>query len=442
VTEIAATPSLKPAAAKMPWRWSLFLVAIFVLANPFDPSRSGRMPDLDEAIQLVEKGSAQRQIALLSLGLFALVTFMSKKHWRLQVNGLLGWSMLFYIGLALASPAWAEDPSLTVRRAGVLVLLFLGALATVARFSHIQTVALAVYACSLTLVISLVVEVTSGDFHPFDGNWRFSGMLHPVSQGWNCGLLVIASLALAGALPRSRGRLILLALAAFLFLGLTRSRMPLVSTILAAAVLGSLMSLRMRKLTFALASALLVCTSLLWFALFVLGEDLGRMAESVAAMGRGQEAASTLGSFTGRQELWDEELSYVRTRPILGYGYNAFLNASNLSSVSKAAGWVPPSAHSGYIGTLLGLGYVGAASFVLVLVLALKRSVSLARGSPNAAFAAAVMIWLCCNLFLESAIIMEPTFPTFFCWVVLASLAFRDSSHARRFCHLPSGAVI
>lgn len=433
MTEIAAMPSLDPAVAKMPWRWSLLLLVVLALASPFDPSQSGGRfsPEQDSVVAQVETGNMVRQVALLSLGMLATVALLSRKRGRLQVNGLLGWSMLFYIGLALASPAWAEDPSLAIRRAGVLLVLSLGALATAARLSQIRSAALAVCVCGLTLVISVVVELVSGTFSFHDETWRFSGVVYPVIQGWNCGLLAIASLALAGACPRRRKRFLFLALVAFVFLGLTRSRMPLVSTILATAFFGSLVSLRMRKLTFALAYVLLVCTGLLWFVLFALGENLGAMAKSIAAMGRDDVAASTLDTFTGRLPLWDEELGYVKARPLLGYGYNAFLSPRNLPSVSKAIGWVPTSPHSGYIGTLLGLGSVGAATFVLVLVLALKRSVSLARGSPNAAFAAAVMIWLCCNLFLESAIITETTFPTFICLVVLASLAFKDSSNGR-----------
>jgi len=430
--ELAANPSSKLTTVRMPWRWSLLLLIVFALASPFDLSQSGGRltAEQDTLVSQVETGNMARQVALLCLGVSAAVALLYRRHGRLQVNRLLGWSMLFYLGLAVASPIWAEDPSLAIRRAGVLFVLFLAALATAARLSQIRTAALAVCVCGLTLVISVVVEFVSGTFSPLDETWRFSGVLHPVTQGWNCGLLAIASLALAGTLPRSRGRLILLALAAFLFLVLTRSRMPFISTILAAGVLGAFTSLRTRKLTYVLTYVLLVCTSLLWFVLFLLGRNLGKTAESVAAMGRGDEASSSLDTFTGRLPLWEEELNYIRIRPILGYGYNAFLDPRNLSSVSEALGWVPTSAHSGYIGTLLGLGYVGAGAFVLVLTLALKRSISLARGSPNAAFAAAIMIWLCCNLILESTVITEPTFPSFICLVVLASLAFRGSSQA------------
>jgi O-antigen ligase len=422
---IAATCPFEPATVKTPWGLSLFLLVIFALAGPFDPSHSQGLgvAGLDETVQLIEKGSAQRPIALFSLGLFALVALLSKRRSRLRVNGPLGWSLLFFLFLALASPAWAEDSSLTIRRVGVLVLLSLGAVAVAARLSQIRTVALAVCVCSLTLIISLAVEIASGTFSPFDGTWRFSGVLHPVVQGYNCGLLAIASLALAAACPRSRNRFILLALVALLFLGLTRSRMPLASTIFASAVCGSMVSQKVRKLTL-VSAYLLLCASLLWV---LLGGDLGRAAKSVATMGRGQDAASTLSTLTGRVELWDEELGYVRARPILGYGYNAFLNPRNLPAVSKASGWVSASPHSGYIGTLLELGYLGAATLVLVLLLGLKRSLSLARDGPSAAFAAAVMIWLCCNLFLDSAIITDPTLPTFICMVILASLSFKEN---------------
>ena len=272
----AATFQHKPATVKMPWGLSLFLLMIFALAGPFDPSYSGHLLEqtLNEMSQAVQNGSVQRQIALLSLGLFAFAALFSKRRGRLRVKGPLGWSLLFFLFLALASPAWAEDASLTLRRVGVLVLLYLGAVAVAARVSQTQTVALTVCVCGLTLFISLAVEIASGTFSPLDGAWRFSGVLHPVIQGWNCGLLAIASLALAAAWPQSRNRFILLALVALLFFGLTRSRMPLASTIFASAVCGCLVSRKVRRLTF-VTVCILVCAGVLWI---YLERDLGNAA--------------------------------------------------------------------------------------------------------------------------------------------------------------------
>jgi len=425
----AVRSPLGPRTVKMPWGLSLFLLAIFAFAVPFNPSNSGNLLEvgLDEASQANEKKSEQRQIALLCLGLFAALALSSKKRSRLRVSGLLGWSVLFFLFLALASPAWAEDSSLAIRRVGILVLLCLGALAVAARLSQIQTAALAVCVCSFTLIVSLAVELASGTFRPLDGSWRFAGVVHPVTQGWNCGLLAIASLAMAAVSPRRRNRFIVLAAVAVLFLVLTRTRMALASTILASAVCASLVSPKARRLTL-VSAYLLLCGSLVWV---FRGGDLGGTTISISTLGRGEEAASSLSTLTGRVTLWNALLDYERARPILGYGYNTFLTPRNLAAVSEGAGWVPASAHSGYIGTLLELGCLGAAAFVLVLALSLKRSLSLARNGPSAAFAAAVMIWLCCNLFLESGLIRDPAFTTFISMVILASLAFKENvSHA------------
>jgi|GEM_PF-1151508 len=435
--ELSVTQSFKPTDLKIPWRWSLLLLVVFALASPFDLSQSGGRltPEQDTLVSQVENGNAAREIALLSFGLLSSFLLFKRGRGHLQVNGFLGWAVIFYVALAVASPVWAEDSSLAIRRVGVLIVLSLGALATVERLSLIRTAALAVCVCGLTLLVSVGTELGLRTFNPLDESWRFSGVLHPVTQGWNCGLLAMSSLALAWALPRKRGRLILLALVGLVFLGLTRSRMPFISTILATVVLGIFISRKTRKATLVLMYVVLVCMGYLWFAMFVRGLNVAGTATNIAAMGRGEEAASSLDTFTGRLPLWDEELSYVRARPILGYGYNAFFNPRNLESVSDALGWVPTSPHSGYIGTLLGLGLLGAAAFLCVLISALKRSLNLAWGNLDASYAAAVTIWLCCNLLLESTVIAEPSFPAFICMVVLGSLAFRGSSHFHRLPH-------
>jgi len=209
----------------MPWGLALFLLVIFAFATPFNRSNSGVLSDLhfDESIQALESASEHREAALLCLGIFALLALMRKKRRQLRINGALGWCLLFFSLLAVVSPAWAEDPSLTTRRVSIFILLSLGALAVAARLSQVQIAALAVNVCSATLVISLAAELASGTFHPLDGAWRFAGVMHPVAQGWNCGLLLIASVAIAIAWPQRRSIFICLAFTALLFLVLTRT---------------------------------------------------------------------------------------------------------------------------------------------------------------------------------------------------------------------------
>jgi len=199
--------------------------------------------------------------------------------------------------------------------------------------------------------------------------------------------------------------------------------MALIGAILACGALGGLASAKARKLTLVSAFILFVA-SFIWI---FHGGDLG----SVAALGRGEEATSTSSTLTGRVPLWNDELTYVRVRPILGYGYNAFLNGRNLAAISESIGWAPASEHSGYLGTLLELGYMGEAAFVLVIALGIKRSFDLAKNGPQATFAAAVMVWLCCNLFLESGVIRDPAFAPFTSMVILAFLSFKRECQTR-----------
>jgi exopolysaccharide production protein ExoQ len=198
--------------------------------------------------------------------------------------------------------------------------------------------------------------------------------------------------------------------------------MPVFSTIIASTVFVVLiLSPNSRR---ALIGFVLLMFALVgWFAVLS-PYDLGGVAIKMAALGRGHEAQSSLTTFTGRLNVWNEALKYAKEHPLFGYGYNSFLDSRTLPVMSNAAGWVPISLHSGYVETLLGVGSVGTVLLIVTLFSALKRSISLSRRGPAYAFGAAVVTWLIFNLFMESSLMMEPMFPTFVCFVVIAQLAF------------------
>ena len=274
----SVTSALQPATVKMPWGLSLFLMVIFALVWPFDPSFSGSLRNLNlsENLQRIEEGSSASNWVAFTR--FVRACCPVEQEAPSTASYWAAWRVADFLSSLgpRQPPSWAQDPSPTIRRVGVLVLLCLGAAAVAALLSQIQTAALAVCVCGFTLIISLAVELASGIFRPLDGAWRFAGVVHPVAQGWNCCLLAIASLALAAVCPRRRNRFILLALVAFLFIALTRSRTPLVSTIFACAVCGSLVSRKVRELIRVSAYILLLCVPPLWVCL---GGDLRRAAE-------------------------------------------------------------------------------------------------------------------------------------------------------------------
>ena len=411
---------------RLPWLTFLFLLAVFIFSTPFDISYSVKefgtdtVLELDEAIKSVEKGDLGRRIVLISLGAFALISHLHLKRKQIWINGLLGWLILFYIVWAILSIFWAYTQWLTARRVVILVLLSMGSLAVAERLSLRETAVLTLFICGITLLTSVVAVIAADTFQPFKGSWRFAGVMHPVSQGWNCGLLAIAAFALSRSSARKRAFYFSIALVALLFLVLTRSRVAFVTALLGIGVCTSLGSSKSYKLAIVLiGSVVLVCLMYL-----ILGDEIIVYIQKAATLGRGGIIRDNLSTLTSRIPVWKECLRYVDKHPIIGYGYNYFNSPLNLKRISESVGFLAGSVHSGYIETLLGLGFVGAITLVSILILALKLATSLSRLDSYYAFVTAVLVWLSFNLVTETLLITRPIFPTFLCMIMLAKLGF------------------
>ena len=77
------------------------------------------------------------------------------------------------------------------------------------------------------------------------------------------------------------------------------------------------------------------------------------------------EALGLLGrdtTLTGRTDIWSFVLSKIAERPWLGYGFAAFFETQRFGRyVLDGFGWSIPTAHNGYLETVLGLGWIGLA---------------------------------------------------------------------------------
>jgi len=154
---------------------------------------------------------------------------------------------------------------------------------------------------------------------------------------------------------------------------------------------------------------------------FLLGHEFKDESLSMINLGRSVE---TVQSMTGRRPLWEKVMLLVHQRPFAGYGYDSVLASQNLTWIKEQIGWATPSPHSGYIATLGGLGYIGAVTLVLILILSVKMSISLARRNPEYAFITAVLVWLISNMFTEEQILTRPYFVVFVWMILLARLGF------------------
>lgn len=412
----------------LPWGIYLFLFVCFVIILPFDLTYSTKyFSDLDiinpdEEIRQVEEGHWGRRIGLLALGVYSIIVIIRKKEKCFNVNGSLGWLIIFYTILIGLSVFWSHDTGLTVRRVGIFVLLSLGAYALAIELSLYEIVLLTFIICAVTLLFSIGSEIIMKTFQPFNSSWRFSGVLHPVSQGWNCGFLTLMSISLSKFRQRKSMIYNGIALMALFFLVLTRSRMAFFSFIMSAGVYAYLLLPRSNKIKLLFIGSIFMYIILICY---ILGYYINvNELKGIISFGRGKEGIASISDLTGRIPLWIECLQYASKRPLLGYGYGAFYNPEHIISISKAIKWVPSNSHSAFIEILLGIGIIGTITMMMITLLAFKMSLKINMFYSDYAIVVAIIFWMICNMFTDSIIVSSVSFPTFICFIFIAKMGF------------------
>ena len=84
-------------------------------------------------------------------------------------------------------------------------------------------------------------------------------------------------------------------------------------------------------------------------------------------------------TLTGRHEIWGAVIDAAMRRPILGYGYSGFFTGMTgpSASVSIAANFVVPHAHSGYLNVWVEQGAIGVLLVLGPVLLALWKGTAL-----------------------------------------------------------------
>jgi exopolysaccharide production protein ExoQ len=405
----------------MPWGTFLFLLVVFAVATPFFRFFglvSFGIIDADAVTamaNIMSRDNKPRIVVLISLGVFALFNLLRSKTGRFQINGLLGWLILFYLVWAALSIIWSIDTRFTLKRVGILLILSVSALYVADRFSVQEIIALVFFICAVAILGGLVTNFMTHNFLPFNSSWRFGGNMHPIMQGWHLGLLLLSVFALSQKAEKNSAVYLCIAFIAFLLLVLTRSRGPFIACFIGSSVYwGMTTSKRYKGVLFFLGIITFGCLMYL-----ILGSGFMSFGGKALTLGRFGQIETTT-TLTGRTPLWTEVMILVNQRPFVGYGYDSFL-----FELIEMTGGGFSSAHSGYMTTLGGLGYIGGVLLVLILFLSVKMSIGLARRNPEYAFVAAILVWLIINLILEDQILTRPFFPVFVWMILLARLGFR-----------------
>jgi O-antigen ligase len=305
-----------------------------------------------------------------------------------------------YAGWAACSLTWSIDPSMTIRRLAVLAFCLLGAMGIARAFSGREIVLAGMSIAGAYFALGVVAEISLGNFRPWESVYRFSGTIHPNSQGVNLAILCLAAWQAARTEKdhSRRAWMIALGILGFIFLILTRSRTALAGFLAAVSVLSTIrLKTSVKKLV---VCGVLGSASLALLFCSMSGIDIEGKFVSAAMLGRESES----GALTGRLPVWEELLYYAGRRPWQGYGYESFWTPQNIEDVSEDVHWRFREAHNAYIDAVLSVGIVGAAAILAVAVYGIFRTAGIYRrsGEPCAGFTFGMLIFGLIGATMES----------------------------------------
>jgi len=243
--------------------------------------------------------------------------------------------------------------------------MFSGALGLALSWTRIEILRFLALSSALQVTVDFGAELLSG-IVPWGPDYKFSGMLGYNREAYVCIVLTFSALCLARQGRSDRWFYSVLASCGFVFLLLTRSRGGQLA-FFTALVLYLLVTLGVRQRVFAV-------FGIATLALVLIMSGVAPTLLSV--LDRGGEGSE---NFNGRGPLWEELMVYARRRPLTGYGYENFWTASMISDVSGDQGWQMSDAHSGYLESLLQLGWPGAALHALTLITCMGVGIRLFR---------------------------------------------------------------
>ncbi len=86
-------------------------------------------------------------------------------------------------------------------------------------------------------------------------------------------------------------------------------------------------------------------------------------------------------TLTGRTDIWPAVIQKIQERPWLGYGFSGFWHGirGESADVIRTLRWGVPDSHNGFLDLALQLGLVGSAIFLLIIWVALLKSVALVK---------------------------------------------------------------
>jgi O-antigen ligase len=265
----------------------------------------------------------------------------------------------------LLSASWAASPDVTIRRAGLAIVVAFSTTLCVDALGVDRAFKIWWFVLAGVLIVNwLSIPLVHQSVHlPGEqdpgliGDWRGLYFHKNIAGAVSA---ISAIVFLFSALRTKRWIDIALCLAAIGFVLMTRSKSSLGLLVIASA-LGLTYRYAWRRgidrMIVAVAGLLFV---FLLAAFLVLDADLvARLLEDPT-------------EFTGRAAIWQAEIAFIRDHPLFGSGFGTFADTGNLSPLHNyvAGSWVEAVAHghSGYLQLLVTIGGIGFVLTVLALI--------------------------------------------------------------------------
>jgi exopolysaccharide production protein ExoQ len=137
-------------------------------------------------------------------------------------------------------------------------------------------------------------------------------------------------------------------------------------------------------------------------------------------------------TLTGRTALWNLVIAIAMKHPLLGFGYSAFWNSTQVDaqSIALLLGWTPRHAHNGFLEVWLQLGAAGLALVLWTIVRAFRDAAACMQSQDRDTvgwYLAIVVITIITNLDERSFM-----FPNFLEWVMYIVACVGLMNEARR----------
>lgn len=338
--------------------------------------------------------------SLLNIAIYALVALFvnisSREFWRnalfmFVANPFLG----VIIFIACLSPSWSISEELTLRQS-IVFFFFCGIASHIAsRYDWSQITSVMRWSHTILLVWSTYYALAKPSIGVAPKGWQ--GILnHPNTLAQTTSMCVVLWTIYAVSNPKYR---VLSGLTAFgAFIVLQRS-----------GGIGGLVTCQVLLFQFALVLFLkrfpfkIAFTVILVYMMLAIGGGIFFTTNYEHIMVDVLNKDLTL---TGRTEFWPIIIDKINERPFLGYGLGGFwlpdLGLDNPArEVRMANGFVPHSAHSGFLEMAVACGWVGLAFFIFALIMNIIQGIAYASLSsrPEAAIPLVYMtLMILCNI--------------------------------------------